>query len=184
MSLENKILAIVGMAGSGKSTAVAYLKEQYGYEVVYFGGLVIAETKRLELEIKPENEKIAREGLRAKHGMKAMAVLSIEPIKQALSEGKKALIDGLYSHEELEYLQEEFGGKLVTLAIHTARPIREQRLTSRPERPLTAEELYARDIAEVKNLNKAPPIALADYHFVNDDDEAALKCYLDILLKS
>ena len=41
----NKIIAIVGMCGSGKSVASDYL-ESIGYKKVYFGGVTNEKTKR------------------------------------------------------------------------------------------------------------------------------------------
>ena len=40
-----KILAIVGMSGSGKSVVVDYLTEK-GYPKVYFGGMIYKEMDR------------------------------------------------------------------------------------------------------------------------------------------
>ena len=39
-----KIIALVGLAGSGKSTATDYLKQK-GYPSVYFGGVVMKALK-------------------------------------------------------------------------------------------------------------------------------------------
>ena len=51
----NKIIAIVGMCGSGKSVASEYL-ENKGYEKVYFGGVTMDKLKESGLEITPSNE--------------------------------------------------------------------------------------------------------------------------------
>ena len=58
--MKNKIFAIVGMCGSGKSIASDYL-EQKGYKKVYFGGVTMEKLKELGLEVNPENEKMIRE---------------------------------------------------------------------------------------------------------------------------
>lgn len=52
----NKIIAIVGMSGSGKSVASTYL-ESMGYSKVYFGGVTMKKLKEEGLEVTPENEK-------------------------------------------------------------------------------------------------------------------------------
>ena len=41
----NKIIAIVGMCGSGKSVACEYY-EKRGYKSVYFGGITLEELKK------------------------------------------------------------------------------------------------------------------------------------------
>ena len=42
------------------------------------------------------------------------------------------------------------------------------RLGSRKVRPLTPEEAKSRDHAEVENMNKGGPIAMADYTVINE----------------
>ena len=49
-----KLVAIVGMCGSGKSTAVDYLTER-NVPKVYFGGVILNALKEANLEINPEN---------------------------------------------------------------------------------------------------------------------------------
>ena len=44
---------------------------------------------------------------------------------------------------------------------------RYKRIGSRSERPLTQEETVTRDWAEIENLEKGGPIAMADYFIVN-----------------
>lgn len=181
MITQDKILAIVGMPGAGKSTLTAYLRDKYGYDVVYFGGLVIEEVKNRGLDVIQDNENIVRNDLRDQHGMAAMAVLSIPKIEAAIQQGKKVLIDGLYSMEEYELLKDKYGDQLITIAIHASRPIREERAAGRTERGMSPAVLKERDLREIKNLNKAPPIVLADYHFTNDGTEIEMTHWMDKL---
>ena len=58
----NKIIAIVGMCGSGKSVACDILEEK-GYKKVYFGGVSMDKLKEENLSVTPENEKMMREKL-------------------------------------------------------------------------------------------------------------------------
>ena len=62
-----KILALVGMSGSGKSVAVDYLTS-LGYPKVYFGGMILKEMERWGILDTPENEKKFREEIREKEG--------------------------------------------------------------------------------------------------------------------
>ena len=48
----NKILAIVGMCGSGKSVASEYL-EKLGYQKVYFGGVTMEKLQEENIPITP-----------------------------------------------------------------------------------------------------------------------------------
>ena len=54
-----KILAFVGLAGSGKSTASKHLASR-GYPHVYFGGVVIRAVEEAGLELTAANEKMMR----------------------------------------------------------------------------------------------------------------------------
>ena len=74
-----KIIAIVGMCGSGKSVASDYLVEK-GYKKVYFGGVTMEKLKENNMEITPENEKYMREKLREELGMAAYAKILLPRI--------------------------------------------------------------------------------------------------------
>lgn len=167
------IIAMVGLCGTGKSEACAFLESQ-GYTVIYFGGTVVGEVLRRGLPVNPENEKTVREELRAAHGMAAMAHLNLPKINDLLAQGKAVAIDGLYSMGELEVLRATFGSSLKLLAIHAPKALRYERLGQRPVRPMTAAQVDARDLFEVQNLDKAAPIALADAHVVNDEGKNVL----------
>jgi dephospho-CoA kinase len=155
------------MAGSGKSVAGERL-EALGFAKVYFGGLTIEEVKRRGLEVNERNERAVREELRRTHGMGAFAILSLPKIEEFLRQGKRVLIDGLYSFSEFKILIEKFGSGLLVVAVFTPRELRYERLAHRAVRPLTRAEAASRDYAEIENIEKGGPIALADYTIVND----------------
>ena len=162
------IIAVVGLSGVGKSEAAKLLVDRYDYSTVYFGGVVVNEVIRRGLPVDEENERVVREDLRAKEGMAVMAVRSLGPIHRLLAEHGRVAVDGVYSMAELSLLRAEFGELLVTMAIHSPRWIRAARLGQRTVRPLTRQEMDDRDRLEIANLDKAPPIVLADLHVVND----------------
>lgn len=159
-----KIVAIVGMCGSGKSIASKYL-EDLGYKNVYFGGVTMEKLKEKGLEVTPENEKIMRESLRNKLGMGAYAKVLLPRIKE-LSYESDVVLDGLYSWSELKILKEEFD--LVTIAIVCDKNLRYDRLSKRDIRPFNNDEAKRRDITEIENIEKAGPIAYADYYIFNN----------------
>jgi dephospho-CoA kinase len=80
-------------------------------------------------------------------------------------------------------LRRELTAPVVTLAVHAPRWVRKQRLASRPVRPLTSAEVDTREELEVANLDKAPPIALADLHVVNDSSVDSLPERVDAALR-
>ena len=160
------IVAIVGMCGSGKSIASDYLEEK-GYKKVYFGGVTMEILKEKGLEVTPENEKMMREKLREDLGMGAFAKILLPKIKE-LSEKENVVLDGLYSWDEYKILDTEFGKQLVTIGIICDKKIRYNRLKIRDVRPLTKKEAISRDLSEIENIAKAPPIAYADYFIFNN----------------
>ena len=161
-----KIVAIVGMCGSGKSVASDYLVEK-GWNKIYFGGVTMDELKKNNLEVNPENERMMREKLRREYGMAAYAILLLPKIRNSIEE-HDTVLDGLYSWDELVILRQEFGDDLKVIAVTADRTIRYNRLTTREVRPLTNEEALKRDVAEIENLAKGGPIALADYYILNN----------------
>lgn len=176
----NKIIAIIGMCGSGKSEAVKFFVDS-GYKRVYFGEVVMNEMKRLGLEVNEANERATRENLRKEFGMGAMAVKSL-PIIEEFMKHSNVVIESLYSWEEFKILKDKFGESFKLITIYTTKELRYERLLKRPFRPLTNEESKSRDISEIEKLDKGGPIAYTDYLILNDGslDEmnAELKKYV------
>lgn len=176
----NKIIAVVGMCGSGKSEAVKFFVEN-GYKRVYFGEVVMNEMKRLGLEVNEANERATRENLRKEFGMGAMAVKSL-PVIEEFMKHSNVVIESLYSWEEFKILKDKFGDAFKLITIYTTKELRYERLLKRPFRPLTNEESKSRDISEIEKLDKGGPIAYTDYLIMNDGtlDEmnAELKKYI------
>ena len=168
--MKHIVVATVGMCGAGKSVATQYIQDTFQFKSIYFGGFVLEEIKKRNLEINSSNEKIVREDLRLQHGSEVMAKLALETINSYLVSGSNVIIDGLYSFSEYLYLKEKFGSQLVVIAVHTAKHIRCQRLGTREVRPLTPQQIDHRDFTEIKNIEKAEPIAIADYHIINDGE--------------
>ena len=123
--------------------------------------------KEANLEVNPTNEKMMREKLREEYGMAAYAILLLPKIKDSL-EKQDTVLDGLYSWDEYKVLKETFGDNLKLLAITAERDLRYERLTTREFRPLTNEEAYNRDVAEIENLAKGGPISISDYYILNN----------------
>lgn len=163
------IIAAVGMPGSGKSVFAEELRRRQ-VPTIYFGGLVLQEVKTRGLPGTPENERLIREDLRQKFGMDAMAQLALPMLKEKLRSHAMVGIDGLYSFSEYKTLKQAFADQLVLVAIVTPAALRHQRLTMRDVRPLTLDEARQRDLAEIENLEKGGPIAIADHYIVNDGD--------------
>ena len=161
-----KLIAIVGMSGSGKSVVTDYLEEK-GFTKIYFGGVVLDKLKESNLEITPENEKMMREKLRADLGMAAMAITLLPKIKEVY-DTNDCVLDGLYSWDEYLVLEKEFGSKLNMICVVCDKDIRYDRVSKRPERPFTRADIIRRDTSEIENLANGGPIAYADYYILNN----------------
>ncbi len=185
------IVAIVGMTGSGKSTAAECLVTR-GWRHIRFGQVTIDRLKEEGKEINPENEKEMREQLRRDHGMGAFALLSLPAIEAGLNNGH-VVIDGLYSWSEHKILKEAFGDRIHVVAVVSSPITRYSRLKNRvhdaqrdPQyrmRPLSADEARKRDHAEIENIEKGGPIAMADFTVVNESSPenmiSAVLAYVD-----
>ena len=64
---STKLIAFVGLAGSGKSSAVEYLTEK-GYPKVYFGGVIYKAMEEAGIEVTWDSQKKFREEIREREG--------------------------------------------------------------------------------------------------------------------
>jgi len=163
-----KLLVLVGMPGAGKSTCVEYL-EAKNVPSVYFGGVTIDEVKARGLEVNEANEKLVREDIRANKGKDAYAKRMLKKIAEFEKDDHDVIVvDGLYSWTEYKVFKEAYAKNAIIIAIAAKRQSRHERLSNRPVRPLTDQEVTSREYAEIENLEKGGPIANADYTMLND----------------
>lgn len=176
-----RVLAIVGMAGTGKSE-VARIFEEKGFARIRFGDVTDEELKKKGLPVNEENERKMREALRAEYGMAAYAILNLSKLDLAIKSGP-AVIDGLYSWEEYTTLKDYYGANFAVVAVWTSPRTRYRRLAVRPVRPLTPDEAFSRDQAEIIRLNKGGPIAMADYTILNEGSLKDLEKEISTVIK-
>ncbi|MBI5530343.1 MAG: AAA family ATPase [Candidatus Doudnabacteria bacterium] len=179
---KKTILAVVGLAGAGKTETTEYLIKKTNWPKVYFGGVVMDEVAKRGLEVNEANERLVREELRATHGMAAMAILSIPKIKELFA-ASSVILESMYSWEEYLVLKEAFGEDFKVLAIFSSSKTRTARMINRPIRPLTPELLQSRDYSQIENLHQAGPIARADWTIINEGSKEDLYKNLDEIIK-
>ncbi len=186
----NKILAIVGMAGSGKSVVADELIKK-GYKFLRFGQITMDIIKKKGYEVNEKNEKKIREGLRKKYGMGAYATLNIPKIDKFLKEGD-VVVDGLYSWTEYKVLKEKYKENFFVIAVYSPPELRYERLEKRKtevddkdirNRPIEKDQVKWRDYSEIQNIEKGGPIAMADYLIDNTKGLDYLKNQIEELLK-
>jgi dephospho-CoA kinase len=180
--MERKIIAILGLPGSGKTEVINYLVKKYNWPKVYFGEIIFDEMKKRGLEINEKNERIVREGLREKFGRLYYAEQIIKKINN-IKEDTNILVESLYAWEEYLLFKEEFENNFLTIAVYASPKIRYKRLANRRVRPLTMEEARSRDHSQIENLFQAGPIAMADFTIRNEKDLSFLLKSIDEVMK-
>jgi len=177
------IIAIVGMTGSGKSTVADMLVED-GFQFIRLGQITLDIVRERGLEPTEKNERPIREVVRKKHGMGAFAVLNFPKIDELHKKGN-VVADGLYSWEEYLEFKKKYIDDFLCLAVYASPKTRYKRLSDREydpkadkamrNRPHSADDASSRDKSEIENLNKAGPLAMADYTIVNEGSLDDLK---------
>jgi len=176
--MPNQVIALVGMSGAGK-TEVAEEFKKLGWDYIRLGQITLDEVKNRNLEPGEKSERAIREEFREKHGMGAFAILNFPKIDEKL-EDSNVIVDGLYSWSEYKEFKDKYGDTFTVIAVYAAPGTRYARLENRAAkhgddpkmifRSFSREEAKARDYAEIENIEKGGPIAMADYTVVNDGD--------------
>ena len=182
---QTKILAIVGMSGSGKSVAVDYLTEK-GYPKVYFGGMIYKEMEKRGIERTPdgESEKKFREMIRETEGKDWVVKQVIAETRDLIQAGQKRIVlDGVYSWTEYKTLKKEFPTNLTFVAVVVDKKLRYARVAVRPGRAFDGAAIRERDRSEIENLEKGGPIAAADYYILNNGTVEDMENRLAEILK-
>lgn len=163
----SKIIAVLGMPGSGKTEAIEYLLAKHDWPKIYFAQPTFDEMEKRGLERTQANERLVREDLRNVHGEDFYAQEAVKKV-EALKEAPFILLESFYSAPEYRVFKERFRETFIMIAIHARPSIRHERLLHRPERPLTLAQSEERDWAQLNRLTQGTPIALADYMIVNE----------------
>ena len=171
------ILAVTGLAGSGKTAATDYFKGK-DLQVVHFGNIINDYIDKHHQEHNSENHHKVRMDLRHEHGMEALAKLNETKIRAVLGKDPLVVLDGLRSFEEYLYLKKHFKeANVVILCLWSEKELRYRRLTKRRHRSKVKGE--TRDLEEVVEANNGPTIALADYMLINQGSLEDLYGQLD-----
>jgi len=177
------IIAVVGLIGSGKTEATRSFVE-HGFFRVGYNDRIYEEVERRGLQRIEKDERMVREDMRHKEGMGVMAQRSVPFIEEALRAGKNIVIESLYSWSEYRLTKEKFGDQFRVLAIFAPPDIRYARLAKREVRPHINDEARSRDYAEIENIEKAGPIAMADWTIQNTGTKEEFTASVDALINA
>lgn len=162
------LILLTGLPGSGK-TIFSEVVKAMGLPVISLGDVVREEVSRRGLEPTLENIlKIAQE-LRNIYGREAVAMLALDKIRKALETSCIAVVDGVRSLEEVDFVKKSVNAEIIVVAIHSSPRTRFSRLLSRgrPGDPKTWDEFIERDFREL-SWGLGNVIALADEMLVNE----------------
>jgi dephospho-CoA kinase len=130
--MSKKLILIVGLSGSGKSTVSNFIKKRFNADVFLSGDIVRDETKRRGLSYTPENDsKIAHW-----FNLKGRENLLVKRMLFKAEKSKKNLIvlEGFRSDQDLKYIKEMSKTKPFVIAIKAPFNVRARRLLKRKKR--------------------------------------------------
>jgi len=179
-----KIIAIVGLTGSGKSIAVEYFANK-GIPKIYMGGFAYEMMAERGIEKGEENEKKFRIDVRNEAGADVYALRANDQIHHLANAGQhRVVVDGIYSWAEYKTMKHEFPGELTTIAVIAPKHMRYNWLAHRPDRPQTEEVSRERDNNEIEDIQKGGPIAAADYFVLNNGSIEAFHDQLEGIIEA
>lgn len=124
-----KVLATVGLPGSGKGEAATVARER-DVPVVTMGDVIRAACRDRGLDPATEHGTVAT-ALREENGPAAIAERSLPLIEDALTDSDVVLVDGVRSDVEVDTFEDAFGNKFSLISIEAPFEVREQRLAER-----------------------------------------------------
>jgi dephospho-CoA kinase len=161
---RQKVLAIVGMPGSGKAI-VSKAASSRGIPVLVCGDVVREETKKRGLAPTPENTGKVMLAIRQEEGPAVVAERLITKI--ASSAAPLLVVEGVRSMAEVEALRRNH--TVVIVAVHASPKTRYDRLVARgrSDDPKSWEEFAERDAREL-SVGIGDVIALAQEMLINE----------------
>lgn len=159
------IYGVTGMPLAGK-TLVAEILEDEGFSVLDMGDVVRIEMEKQGIDAEKTAEFV--NGLRDRHGMDAIAKLSVPYLEEILAEKDKVVITGMRGWNEKKRFEKETGEDIEIIAVWTPREERKRRKEERQrEEDLVGDEFHERDIREIEN-GVGKLIALSDHMIKNN----------------
>ena len=157
-----KVIGIVGLPGSGKSTALEFVKKIA--PIITMGDVIRDEVIRRGLEITPVTLGEISKQIRSESGSQIIAQKCIDEIKR-INEAT-VFVDGIRSMDEVRLFREHW--KFQIIAIICDEDVRHKRLSDRgrSDDTIIFNDILERDRREV-NFGLAEVIGHADYTVQN-----------------
>ena len=175
-----RVVAMVGLPGSGKSEAAAVAREA-GIPVVTMGDVIRETCRDQGIPITEETMGEVATDLREQHGDAAIAQRSLPLIES--HEASVVLVDGIRGIAEVEYFIEAFGDDFELVSIEVPFETRLSRIQERGRDP-TAEsiaDLKRRDAREL-GYGMGEAMDVAEINLDNTDDLEAFRATIEAIL--
>lgn len=174
-----KILAIVGLPGSGKTTAIEAISD-LGI-VVTMGDVVRDEAKRMNIEPSGRNLGEIAQQMRKKKGLGIIAKKCVDIIKKKKDD--IIIIDGIRSLSEVNIFREFWKFPIIAVLVDEKKRLKRLFKRSRSDDPKNLEELKERDNREL-NFGLDEVLEEADYKIYNNSTiDDIKKKTRDVVLK-
>ena len=175
-----KVIAIVGMPGSGKTEALNAIAEK-GIPVFNMGDVITKiEPRKRGIEKTDEYiENEIRKDIRKKFGPAAVAIIIAEKVEK--TNAGIAAIGGLHSFPELEYFRQKFND-FHLIAIEASMETRFKRLSKRKYRKLDKAAFEHREKRYSEDFDIPAIMEQAEYRISNEASLEDLKTYIEIIL--
>src|SRR5688500_16129443 len=112
-----KIIALIGLTGSGPSTAVDQ-SHDHGYPKMHVGGFPYQAMEDAGIEITWESQQVFREEIRKKEGNDFVVKRAIAQARKLIEAGQhRIILDGIYTWSEYKILKHEFPGEMTVIAV-------------------------------------------------------------------
>ena len=170
------LVGLAGYTGSGKTTAIDYLRGRGGQRV-YLGQTVLDEVRRRGLPEGAESEGIVRKQLRESN-MAALAAGQLDTINEVLFRGIVPLVDAIYSPSEWDYITSNVDASCHLLKIIASFEERCRRLAIRNDRPLSKAEVLKRDEFEKGYLRTDVVLEAHGHRIANDGTDTTFRSLL------
>jgi len=166
MTPNKQVVAVAGMAGSGKSLVVN-VAEQKGYSKVVMGDEVREETRSRNLQPTPENLGKTMLDMRRTGGEAVIAKRCIPKIEKA--NGPNVIVDGIRSLSEVEEFRTYFRN-FTLVAVYASPETRFKRIYNRKrsDDPTDWKIFQERDQREL-SVGLGNAIAMAEHMLVNEE---------------
>lgn len=143
------VIGVTGLPLAGKTTVAATLT-QHGFEQVDMGDVVRDEMEKRGIPVEETGSFVNEQ--REKHGMAAIARLTVPYVREALSKTENIVITGMRGWAEKELFEDEIDDTLEMVAVWAPQDERKRRSEAR-KRPedVKGQPIHERDERDINN---------------------------------